>query len=168
MSKRHNIKKIAIELVKKNGLINLSRKELCDTSGIPDGSFAHVMGCTFTIFLEELQSEVDDTHEPKARKKRVAPEIRKNHLLNVAVKLSLSKGYNHITRLEIAEAAGVSCGLINVHFGTMPQLRGDIMRAAIKREILPIIQQGWAVRDARALKISPELRIKVDNYRAGV
>jgi hypothetical protein len=40
----------------------------------------------------------------------------------------------------------------------MPQLRRDIMRAAIRDSVLEIIAQGLVVKDSRALKAPDDLK----------
>ena len=52
---KQHIKQIAIDMANANGLINLTRFDLCERAEIPEGSFPHVMGCTFTEFVTELK-----------------------------------------------------------------------------------------------------------------
>lgn len=158
--KRDKVKSVAIAMVKERGLINLARRDLCERAGIPDGSFPHVMECTFTEFVEELRSENVEQGPAPVSKRRAPAALRKEHLLKTAVELSVDKGYNNVTRDGIAEAAGVSFGLITKYFGTMKQLRREIMRAAIKQEIPEIIAQGLANGDDRAKKAPVELKAK--------
>lgn len=89
---------------------------------------------------------------------RLKPEKRKLDILAAAMLLAKDGGYNRITRDAIAGGAGVSMGLVTKYFGTMKQLRRDIMRHAIKDEVLPIILQGIAANDTHVKKASPELR----------
>ena len=156
--KREQVKKVALKMVGKKGLINLSRRELCEKAGIPDGSFPHVMGCSFTEFVDELK--ITSVKEPfyVVSKTRANPELRKDHILNVAVKMAVAGGYNKITRDKVAEGAGVSMGLVTKYFGTMPQLRKAIMRRAVKQEIIEIVAQGIANGDPQAKKASSELK----------
>ena len=74
--------------------------------------------------------------------------------------MSKEIGYQKITRDAVAEAAGVSMGLVTRYFGTMVQLRRDIMRYAVREEVLEIIGQGLAAGDDHAKKAAPELRAK--------
>lgn len=69
-----------------------------------------------------------------------------------------STSYARITREQIAEKAGIPPTLITYHCGTMPDLRRDIMREAVRVECLPVIAQGLALRDRHALKAPEELR----------
>jgi len=93
-----------------------------------------------------------------SNKKRLPPHERKEAILSAAIELATVKGYQQITRDGIAEQAGVSMGLVTRYFSTMNQLRRDVMRHAIKREILSIVADGMACRDPHAMKAPEELR----------
>ena len=157
---KSHITNIALDMVHTNGLINLSRLELCERAGIADGSFPYHMGCTFTEFISKLRPEVADQTIHKVVKLRVDPALRKDHILNAAIVVATKKGYNKVTRDDVAEAAGVSMGLITHYFTNMNQLRRDIMRAAVKRDIPAIVAQGLTNKDRHALKASKELKTK--------
>lgn len=79
--------------------------------------------------------------DPKTRMK---PEARREHILSVAIDICNKQGYNNLTRERIATQAGIATGLVNHAFTTMTKLRRAVMRAAIQREILPIVAQGIA------------------------
>ena len=92
------------------------------------------------------------------RKKRLPPEQRREAILMAAIELAALYGYQELTRDGIALHAGVSMGLVTRYFPTMQQLRRDVMRHAVKREILPIVACGLAIRDPHALRASEDLR----------
>lgn len=158
---REDVKKIAIKMVTESGLINLSQRNLCKRSEIPEGSFTHIMGCTFLEFNEELKNEdiplPTDIHF-KVIKTRTDPELRKDQILNIAINLASIIGCHRITRNEVAVKAGVSIGLVNNYFGTMKQLKRSIMRAAVKRKIPEIIAFGIIDNNIYAKKAKGELR----------
>ena len=79
--KREKVKAVAIDMVKERGLINLARRELCERAGIPDGSFPHVMECTFTEFVEELRADNVEQGPAPVSKRRAPAALRKEHLL---------------------------------------------------------------------------------------
>lgn len=91
-------------------------------------------------------------------KRRLDPTVRKDLILDAALELAQDRNYTSITRDEIAERAGVSVGLVTKYFTTMPQLKRDVMRAAIRSETLAIIAHGVAIRDPHALKAPAELQ----------
>lgn len=162
--KRKQIKKIAIEMVKEQGLINLSRHDLCKKVGIPDGSFSYIMDCTFTELVNELNVENIKQKSTSVIKRRTNAALRKEQLLKIAMMLSIEKGYNNITRDGIAIAAGVSFSLVTKYFGTMHALRCEIIKTAIKQEVFEIIAQGIVNNDDRFKKISKSLKIKAFNF----
>lgn len=77
--------------------------------------------------------------DPKTRMK---PEARRDQILSVALRIAVEQGYDNVTRERIAASAGISTGLVNHAFSTMTKLRRAVMRAAIQREILPIVAKG--------------------------
>jgi len=89
---------------------------------------------------------------------KLKPADRKKQILDGALNVASLVGYQNVTRDAVATAAGVSTGLINLHFSTMAQLKRDIMRAAVKREVLSVIAQGLAAHDAHARKASEDLK----------
>jgi DNA-binding transcriptional regulator YbjK len=160
MKQREHVRKTALEMVKKHGLINLSRHDLCKRAEIPPGSFPYIMGCNFTAFIAELKIETNDNAIYSVNKTRANPILRRDHILQVAIKIARTIGYQKVTRGIIAESAGVSTGLVTHYFKTMPQLKRAIMRTAIAQEIPEIIAQGLINNDKHAIKASPELRAK--------
>lgn len=92
--------------------------------------------------------------------KQIKLEARERiaQILSAALEIAPATGYNRMTREQIAEKAGCPPTLITYHFGTMPSLRRDIMREAVRVECLPVIAQGLALRDSHALKAPEELR----------
>lgn len=95
------------------------------------------------------------------RAKRMSPAARKDDILAAAIKLAEGgQNYQRLTRDHIASAAGVAPALVSAYFGTMPNLRRDIMRAAVRDGSLRIIAQGLAAGDTQAKKAAPAIRAK--------
>lgn len=157
---REKVKLAAIDIVKQVGLINLSRRELCENVGIPDGSFPHIMGCNFANFVEELREEGIKNPDVPVSKSRANPSLRRDHILNVAIEMAKVKGYSKITRDEVADSAGVSTGLVTRYFGTMLQLKNKVVVHAIKNELLEIVAQCIVNHHPKAKSISSKLRAK--------
>lgn len=148
-------RKLAAEI----GLANVSRSNLCEAMGIPNGSLKNVVGCQFTEFFEELKTVVGDSPGNfSVTKTRADPELRKDSILNSAMTLAAEIGYNRLTRAKVAEAAGVSESLVSKNFGTMEQLKNDIVRRAIKTENLKIIAQGLVTNNRHIKKVSSDLK----------
>lgn len=86
------------------------------------------------------------------------PAERHEQILNGAIEHAAAVGFGRMTRGGVAAACGLAPASINLHFSTMTQLRRDVMRAAVKREILPIVAQGLALKDPHACKAPAQLR----------
>lgn len=91
---------------------------------------------------------------------KLEARARVAQILAAALELAPSVGYQRLTRDAVAAKLGVSASLIPAHMGTMAEFRRHIMREAVRVGCLPVIAQGLAVRDPRALKASPELRAR--------
>jgi AcrR family transcriptional regulator len=154
-------------MIQEKGLINLSRKDLCNRVGIPDGSFVHIMNCTFNQFVLKLRQGRVESIMHDVNKTRVEPNLRRDQLLKIAVLIATNEGYNNLTREMIADRANVSVSLITRYFGTMTKLKRDVMRYAIKNEIPEIIAQGLAIKDSHAIKAPQELKAKAAIHIAG-
>lgn len=91
---------------------------------------------------------------------RMTPSDRKAAILEAAIKAANQHGFAQLRLVHIATAAECSNALIVSHYGTMSQMRRAVMRAAIKRELLPIVAAGVVMRDPVAIKATPELQRK--------
>lgn len=158
---KEEVKKIAIDMAKKKGLVNLTRKSVSEAAGIKDGSWSANVGCTFTELIEEIQPLCPNIVAGQGTEKtRLSPKMRVEHLISVALDLCEKDGYTNVNRESIAKAANVSVSLITHYLGTMKNLRRDMMRHAIKQERLNVIAQGLTLKDPHALKAPPELQEK--------
>ena len=91
-------------------------------------------------------------------RRRLSDDVRKSTIVDAALTLAERDGFTGFTRDAVATAAGCSMGLVNHHFGTMNQLRRDVMRAAIRQGVIAVVAQGLAARDPQALKAPQELK----------
>lgn len=89
---------------------------------------------------------------------RMTPTDRKESILEAAIKAAQANGFAALRLAHVAAAADCSNALVVSHFATMVQLRRSVMRAAIKRKLLPIIANGVATQDPTALKADPALK----------
>lgn len=85
-------------------------------------------------------------------------KLRKNDILKAALAVAERTHYAQMTRQEVADEAGVTGPLVQHYFGTMGQLRKDVMRHAVLNRVLPVIVQGLVAKDKQALKASQELK----------
>lgn len=91
-------------------------------------------------------------------KQRKEPEIRREQILAAALLVAERTNFSTMTREEIARAAGVAPTLVTHYFGTMTQLRRDVMRAAVRGGRLAVIAQGLMARDPHAMKAPDEVK----------
>lgn len=92
---------------------------------------------------------------------RETPRFRKAQILDAALKVAQAKGYHLMTREDIAAAAGVSTGLISKYFITMRQLKRRVLKEAIDRSVLHVIQQGIHTGDQNLRTLKREIREKL-------
>lgn len=83
------------------------------------------------------------------------PEDRKAQILTEAVRQAKTRGYQNVRVSHIADALGISTGLVFHHYPTVPRLKRAIMGEAIVRQVLEVVAQGLALKDARAMN-APE------------
>lgn len=93
-------------------------------------------------------------------RQRKTADDRREQCIEAALALAKDKPYYQVTRNEIADAVGVAGSVVQWHFGTVKQMRRQIMRAAIAAERLDIIAQGITNRDPYALRAPAELRTR--------
>jgi len=153
------MKKLARKEAKRIGLANLTRDGMCRIAGIADGSFKFATGVTFTSMVEDLKKEgVGIGPQYKITKGMVDADLRKGQILGIAVELAKKSSYMKVRRSEIARQADIADATVSKYFNTMTQLRRDIMRVAIRDNILEIIAQGLVERDKHAQKATQEQR----------
>ncbi len=71
------------------------------------------------------------THGEAGRARRLDPDIRREEILRCAVRLFGERPYAEVSTAEIAEAAGVTRGLIHHYFGTKRGIYLDVVRAMV-------------------------------------
>ena len=91
---------------------------------------------------------------------RLTPDIRREQVVEAALRLAQSKPYWQITRNELADEVGIAGSVVQYHFNTVKQMRRAIMRAAVHREDLTVVAQGIAAQDPHALKADAGLRAR--------
>lgn len=93
--------------------------------------------------------------------------LKKSAMITAALKRAERIGFGKLTRAEVADACGVSPGLVSQRFGTLTTMKRDVLRAAIKQESMSVLAYALAVDDPICKKITPELREKVSAHLAG-
>lgn len=83
---------------------------------------------------------------------------RRASILSAAVEAAKVHGFNNFRLVHVAERANCSTGLVMLHYKTMDQIRRDVMRAAIREKLLPIIAVGIVLKHPQCRRITEELR----------
>ena len=87
--------------------------------------------------------------------KRLTPGDRRVAILEAAIAVASKGHYQHITRKDIAEAAGTSGPLVRHYLGPMAELGDVLMTYAVKNSHLWVVAQGLMSGD-RIAQLAPE------------
>ena len=93
----------------------------------------------------------------RPRDGRLPPESRKAQLLEVAMALAEQHGFDRLHRDLVAEVAGVSPALVS-RYWTVPQLREQLVEAAVSLPNLTVLAQALVLRHPRAVDAPVSLR----------
>lgn len=86
---------------------------------------------------------------------------RNSAILEAAIELAKTEGYDWITRDAVARAAGVSTGSVHNAYGNFVELKREVIRQAVARGIVPIVAKALADQHPLAQSASPALRQQV-------
>jgi len=92
--------------------------------------------------------------------KRLKPDDRREQILRAAIAVASKGHYKHISRREIAEAAGTSGPLVKHYLGLMSELSDVLMTYAVENRQLWVLAQGIMAEDPIALAAPDELKDK--------
>jgi len=73
---------------------------------------------------------------PEARPRRIAPDQRRLEILDAACAVVLERGLANLRVADVADALGVSTGLIHYHFASKDDLLAATLRHAAEADIL--------------------------------
>ena len=149
----------AIEIAAEGGLDSIDGAEIAKRTGVKQGTLHYAYGSMGKLKAAvKARAKEDGSYDQimnplLLNRKRASPTSRRRQLLAVAVLLAKQEHYQLVSREDIAEKAGVSAALVTKCFGTMPQLRRDIIRAAIRNDVREVVAQAIASGDPRARKL---------------
>ncbi len=78
------------------------------------------------------------TTSPQPRARRLAPDERRAQILRAADEIFRAQPYDEVSLDRIADAAGITRGLINHHFGTKRELYVEVVRRLMRIPELPV------------------------------
>ena len=155
---KERIETTAEAMVKKYGVVNLTMSAVCNKAKVPTGSFVHYMGKSWSEYLLELRVHVEGEGFVTIKRARANTLDRYTQVLNVALNLAKSTGYDKLTIGEVAKGSGVSRTIITNHLGNVDQLRDTVLLAAVRRGIPEIVAQGIANHDMVALSAPKKIK----------
>lgn len=88
-------------------------------------------------------------------------------ILSAAVKLADERGLFQFSRSDVANEAGVGESTVSYHLGSMPQVRTSVVKHAVEHEMLKILADARAGREAVGVPMNAKLRKKIATYIAG-
>lgn len=94
----------------------------------------------------------------RVRFKAGIPMSRKETMLKLAISIAQRKGYSNVTREELADKMKCAESLVSYHFGSIPKLHREIMKAAVDQQNLKIIAQGLVSQDPIAQSAPKKLK----------
>lgn len=92
------------------------------------------------------------------------PNLRRDQIMEAAIQLSLSHGYRTLTRVNVAIASRSSEGTVSRYFLTTANLKKEVLKEAVKREILPILVENLSDESEDRIELTPELQQKVVDF----
>jgi len=81
-------------------------------------------------------------------------------MVDTALSLASSDGWDAVTRDRVADELGCARSLVTFRWGSIDRLRAATMRAAVEREILPIVARGLADQHPDAMAAPRDLKLK--------
>lgn len=110
--------------------------------------------------MSKCMKPADSAPEVDPTPKRMKPADRKASILEAALYVAEEMGYTKFRLVDVAARAECSTGLVMSYWPTMARVRRDVMRAAVKRELLHIIAVGIALGEPSCGKLSHDLRAR--------
>lgn len=83
----------------------------------------------------------------------------KQRILNTAVDMAAVSGWRNLKRDNIAKEAACATGLVNAYYNNMDDLRTEVLRVAIERNVHSIMLEGLAHKHPLAVGLPPDIKI---------
>lgn len=88
----------------------------------------------------------------KPARRRLAPEVRSEHILTVALKLFAERHYNAVSMRDIAQACGINAGLIYYYY----ESKDELLRRTLGHAVTEL-QTGYDIGQKQLLDPAQEL-----------
>lgn len=143
------IQKAAVAVAKEVGYRNVTRAKVCDLLGKTPAWLQY--RCPFkdlAAYLETNAAELGlvegDTGGTEAKYSGTWAEYNRVRILEVAYALAERDGFKSFSRNDVARGAGVSAGVVNLRWGSMPELMDEVARQAITLGNTNLLRQAQA------------------------
>lgn len=168
--KKQKLIDAAVQMAKRNGLVNVTCSGVCKAAKLPQGSFSSITGMTFAEFIDHVGTICPESKANHFRLKKgyANKEARKEDLLKAAMELSKKIGYSNVRHAMLADEAGVHRTLVYHYFSTKDQLLHAMMRFAVVNDIAEVVAQGIVARDTQALKAPDKVKQAALVYIASI
>jgi len=85
-------------------------------------------------------------------------EVRRETMLDVALKLAQSEGWYKLTHARVARELQFDRALVNYYLGNKAEFRNKVMAAAVAQKIVPVVAEGILYHNEVALDAPVTLR----------
>lgn len=101
----------------------------------------------------------------KYRPELKVSEAHRETLIANGLAAAEAVGYQNVNRAMVCDAYGIARAMVNIHIGSLDDLRLAIQHRALIDENIPIIAQMLVFRDPFISgRVTPELMAKVIDY----
>jgi AcrR family transcriptional regulator len=155
-----------VELARANGLLNVSVRSVCEACGVPVGSFPGRTGWTHKQFINILR----DNGAPIGNESqlcKVMPDVRREQLLDAALRLAKKKGLYSLSHKEVAKECGVARPTVAHYFSRLDDLRIYTAQHAVKHGVVSVIVEGVIMRFLDREKLDADTLRKIEGYVVG-
>lgn len=91
---------------------------------------------------------------------RMDPNERKQQILDAAIMMATCGPWHHLTRPRLAKRLGIADSLIAHHFGSMENLKDEVMFCGCRDCNMRIIMHGLSIKHPIALGLPDSLKRK--------
>lgn len=101
------------------------------------------------------------------QRRREQPEIRRNEIIDAALRIAGRIGAQGLKRNVVAEEAGVSSTLLHKYFAGMDLMREIVIETAFKRRDTDVLYKSLSIEDFKRLNRDPDLVKHLCNFLTG-
>ena len=147
-----DIQQAGVAVARNVGYRNVTRAKVCTLLGITPAQLQY--RCAFKDLAAYLEAQapalglvpgVNCDGNSTAKFSGMWADHNKAKTLEVAYRLASERGFKGFNRSDVASGAGVSAGVINLRWGSMPQLLDEVVREAERQTNMDVLRQAQAV-----------------------